>query len=249
MGKMIAVCGSPNSGTTTLSLKLAMNIYESNKGVKVIFVSPDVTIPTLGYVFPNAKGEHLYSLGVALNKTDVFKEDVVKQFVTTNTMRDFAVLGFKLGENKYSYPEPTEDKICQLFSSLKDLDKNCIVVVDCTSDESDLISTIAKRECDVAVQVINPTVKSTVYYGSCINQFLMIEGKKIQVINTVDNDIYLPFDEVKSKCSEGVITIPYSREIKQQMITGKLTEKLHDSKYMKAIGEISKAVMSCGTNG
>ena len=112
MGKMIAVCGSPNSGTTTLSLKLAKYIYDNNKNIKVILVSPDVTIPTLGYIFPKANAKNIFSLGVTLNKTDVFKEDVIKQFVTTNTMRDFAVLGFMLGENRYSYPEPTEDKIC-----------------------------------------------------------------------------------------------------------------------------------------
>ena len=244
MGKMIAVCGSPNSGTTTLSLKLAKYIYDNNKNIKVILVSPDVTIPTLGYIFPKANAKNIFSLGVTLNKTDVFKEDVIKQFVTTNTMRDFAVLGFMLGENRYSYPEPTEDKICQLFNSLKELDENCIIVADCTSNDSDLISTIAKRECDVAIQVLNPTIKSMVYYGSCINQFLMIEGKKIQVINTLDNDIYLPFDDVRKMCGEKVFTVPYSRAIKQQMITGTLTENLHDGKYIKAIGEISKAVMS-----
>ena len=249
MSRMIAVCGSPNSGTTTLSLKLAKCIYDSNKGIKVIFVSPDVSVPTLGYVFPNSKDENMFSLGVALNKTDVFKEDVVKQFVTTKTMRDFAVLGFKLGENKYSYPEPTEDKISQLFKSVKGIDENCVVVVDCSSDENDLISTIAKRESDIAVQVINPTIKSVVYYGSCINQFLMIEKKKIQIINTLDDDILLPVDEVKARCTSKVFTVPYSRAIKQQMITGTLIEKLHDNKYMKAIDDISKAVMSDDTGG
>ena len=247
MGKLIAVCGSPNSGKTVLSLKIAKSIYDNNKGHTVIYVSPDVTVPTLGYVFPNSKDENMYSIGAAIDKTDIFKEDIVKQFVTTKTMKDFAILGFKLCENRYSYPDPTEDKICQLFSSLRETAD--YTVIDCTSDESDLISNIAKRDCDVAVQVYNPDIKSMVFYASCINQFLMIEGKAVKVLNTLDNDIYLPMDEVKKKCGDIPFIVPYSRPIKQQMITGTLIEKLHDGKYLKAVDSIAKAVISDGTNG
>lgn len=247
MGKLIAVCGSPNSGKTTLSLKIAKSIYDNNKGHTVIYVSPDVTVPTLGYVFPNSKDENMYSIGVALDKTDIFEEDIIKQFVTTKTMKDFAILGFKLCENRYSYPDPTEDKICQLFSSLREIAD--FTVIDCTSDESDLISNIAKRDCDIAVQVYNPDIKSMVFYASCINQFLMIEGKAVKVLNTLDNDLYLPMDEVQKRCGDIPYVIPYSRAIKQQMITGTLIEKVHDAKYLSVIDTIAKAVISDGTDG
>ena len=247
MGKLIAVCGSPNSGKTTLSLKIAKSIYDNNKGHTVIYVSPDVTVPTLGYVFPNSKDENMYSIGAALDKTDIFEEDIIKQFVTTKTMKDFAILGFKLCENRYSYPDPTEDKICQLFSSLRETAD--YTVIDCTSDESDLISNIAKRDCDVAVQVYNPDIKSMVFYASCINQFLMIEGKAVKVLNTLDNDLYLPMDEVQKRCGDIPYVIPYSRAIKQQMITGTLIEKVHDAKYLSVIDTIAKAVISDGTDG
>lgn len=246
MGKLIAVCGSPNSGKTTLSMKVAKSIYDNNKGRTVIFVSPDVITPTLGYIFPNSKDENMYSLGVALDKTDIFKEDVERQFVTTKTMRDFAFLGFKLCENRYSYPDPTEDKICQLFAALRE--EADYIIIDCTSDESDLISNIAKRDCDIAIQVYNPDIKSMVFYCSCINQFLMIEGKTVKVLNTLDNDLYLPMDEVQKKCGDMKFVVPYSRQLKQQMITGTLSEKLHDNKYLKVIDEIAKVVMADGTD-
>lgn len=247
MGKLIAVCGSPNSGKTTLSLKLSKDIYDTNKGTTVILVSPDVTVPSLGYLFPNSKDVDMYSLGVALDKTDIFKEDVEKQFVTTKTMKNFAVLGYKLCENKYSYPDPTEDKIMQLFSALRETAD--YTVVDCTSDENDLISNIAKRDCDIAVQVYNPDIKSMVFYGSCINQFLMIEDKAIKVLNTLDRDLFLPFDEVQSNVKDIEFVIPYSRALKQQMITGTLVEALHDAKYLKVVGNIAKAVMEDGSDG
>ena len=247
MGKIIAVCGSPNSGKTTLSTKLSKGIYDSNKGTTVILVSPDVTVPSLGFLFPNSKDTDMYSLGVALDKTDIFKEDIARQFVTTKTMRDFAVLGYKLCENRYSYPDPTEDKITQLFSALRETAD--YTIIDCTSYENDLISNIAKRDCDLAVQVINPDIKSMVYYGSCVNQFLMIKGKTVKVLNTLDNDLYLPFDEVRAHCKDIAFIVPYSRALKQQMITGTLVESLHDPKYMSIINEIAEAVMDDGTNG
>ncbi len=242
MAKTIAVCGCPNSGKTVTALKLAKQIYDNKKGkTTVVVVSPDMTTPTLGFLFPNSKDLEMYSLGVVLDKTDIFKEDIIRQFVTTKTMKNFAFLGFKLCENKYSYPEPTEGKITQLFSALEEVAE--YIIVDCTSDENDPISNIAKRDCNVAVQIFNPDIKSMVYYASCINQFLMIEGKKIKVLNIMDNDLYLPIDEVKEKNKGIEFVIPYSRQLKQQMITGTLSESLHDIKYLFAIGEIAKAVV------
>ena len=38
-----------------------------------------------------------------------------------------------------------------------------------------------------------------------------------------------------------------AKEIKQQEITGTLTEKTHDRKYLKAVEEIAGAVMRYGT--
>ena len=65
MGKMIAVCGSPNCGKTTAALKLAQEIYGLKK-TSVMFLSPDLNVPCMAYLFPNGKDADLYSLGVAL---------------------------------------------------------------------------------------------------------------------------------------------------------------------------------------
>lgn len=56
MGKMIAVCGAPGSGKTTAALKIAEEIYYAKKG-SVIFLSPDLNVPCLAFVFPNCKEE------------------------------------------------------------------------------------------------------------------------------------------------------------------------------------------------
>ena len=158
MGKMIAVCGAPGSGKTTASLKIAEEIYYAKKG-SVIFLSPDLNVPCLAFVFPNCKEEELYSVGVALDRTDIYREDVLRQMNHVKTMENFGFLGYKAGENKYSYPRPTEDKILNLFSILRELAD--YVIVDCADG---LISSMAKSHADMLVQLITPDLKCMAYY-------------------------------------------------------------------------------------
>ena len=240
MGKMIAVCGSPNCGKTTAALKLAQEIYGLKKS-SVMFLSPDLNVPCMAYLFPNGKDTDLYSLGVALDKTDIYKEDVLKQTVNVKTMQNFGFLGFKLGENRYSYPRPTEDKITQLFAVRRD--NADYVVVDCTCDHDDMVSSLAKRDCDIAVQMFSPDMKCISYYASCVNQFLLIEDKRLKVLNVMDKDIYVPIHETETHFKGMDFKLPYERMLKQQMITGTLSERLVNCKYRSEIERLAKAVM------
>ena len=240
MGKMIAVCGSPNSGKTTAALKRAQEIYGLKKA-SLMFLSPDLNVPCMAYLFPNGKDSDLYSLGVALDKTDIYKEDVLKQTVNVKTMQNFGFLGFKLGENRYSYPRPTEDKVNQLFAVMKD--NADYVIVDCTCDPDDIVSSIAKRDCDVAVQMFSPDMKCISYYASCVNQFLLIEGKKLKVLNVMDKDIYVPIYEAETHFKGKDFKLPYERMLKQQMITGTLSERIGNCKYRSEIERLAKAVV------
>ncbi len=240
MSKMISFCGSPNSGVTTASLKFAQELYNHHK-CSVVYLSPDMSVPSMAYLFPNGKDSEIYSLGVTLDKTDIYKEDVIRQFVCVKTMSDFSFLGFKFGENKYSYPRPTEDKIVQLFSALRETVD--YVVVDCSHYEDDLISAIAKRDCDMAFQFFNPDFKCLTYYTSCVNQFLSVQEKKKKVLNLMDADTYLPIDETKSYFGGMDYILPYSVQIKQQMITGTLSERIRDKGYQSMIQDMVKAVV------
>ena len=240
MGKMIAVCGSPNCGKTMTALKLAQEIYHLNK-TSIVFLSPDINVPCMAYLFPNGKDSDLYSLGAALDKTDIYKEDVIRQTVNVKTMQNFGFLGFKLGENRYSYPRPTEDKIIQLLTVLRECAE--YVIVDCTCDSDDMVSTISKRDCDIAVQMFTPDMKCIAYYASCVNQFLMIEGKKLKVMNEMERDVYLPTFETEKHFHGMDFKLPYERMLRQQMITGTASERIGSGKYRSEIDRLVKAVM------
>ncbi len=240
MSKMIAVCGSPESGKTTFSLKLAQELYYQKKGT-VLFLSPDMQIPSMAYTFPHSKSSDLFSIGKALDKTDIYTEDVLKQLVPVKTMRNFGLLGYTAGENKYTYPRSTEDKIAALFRAMKDIAD--YIVVDCVSDMDDLITRMAINRTDSAIQMVAPDLKSIAYYASQAEMYENIAECGIKTLCIRDRDVYLPIEEIKSHFKNVAFTLPYSRPLKQQAITGTLSERLSDISYRKQVAAIVKRVI------
>lgn len=241
MAKIIAVCGSPSSGKTTAGLKIAEEIYYSTN-LPVIFISPDTNTPTLSYLFPRNKDSDLFSLGEALDKTTITCEDILRQIVYTKNMKNFGFLGLKLGENKYSFPRPTEEKIREFFISCGRLAP--VVIVDCMSDFNDLISNIAMREANVNIQLISPDLRCMGYYSAYDEMYNSVQDKCVKVINLMDNDVFLPIEEVKAHFKGVDFMLPYSRPLKQQAITGTLTEKINDSKYRDVCLNVAKRVLN-----
>lgn len=239
MSKMIAICGSPDSGKTTAALKLAQELYYGKKG-SVLFLSPDMSVPSLAYIFPHCKESDLYSVGKALDRTDICRDDLMKQLVTVKTMLNFGFLGYKAGENQFSYPRPTEDKVLSLFSAMKDIAD--FTVVDCSGDD-DLISQMAVKQADYVVQMITPDLKCMAYYSSHTDLFVSIADRGIKVMCIRDKDLYLPKDEVAAHFKNISFILPYSRMLKQQVLTGTLSERLADRKYREQIAQISNRVV------
>ena len=114
MGKLIAVWGSPGSGKTTFSVKLAEALNSRSKksaGHKTLVVFTDLTSPVVPVVFPNRKSEDIYSLGSVLVKTDLSPNVIFSNTMFIKDRSDLGYLGYTAGENKFSYPALTEDKI------------------------------------------------------------------------------------------------------------------------------------------
>ena len=102
MAKLIAVCGAPGSGKTTVAFKLAQEVYLSTSDCSVTFISPDTTVPTIGMLFPNYKPDSLYSLSALLDSTDISSDLLLENLVTVKNMKNFGCLGFKSGDSKDS---------------------------------------------------------------------------------------------------------------------------------------------------
>ena len=101
-GKIIAVWGSPHSGKTTFATKLATAIYSSFEST-VITLYTDLETPVIPILFPFDKNEDLGSVGYPLSKTEVEQGDIINNLVTVKDMQHFGFLGYKTGENKFTY--------------------------------------------------------------------------------------------------------------------------------------------------
>ena len=91
-GKIIAVWGSPASGKSTFAVKLATAIYDNFEST-VIVLFTDLETPMIPVIFPNDKPEDNGSVGVPLSKTDIEKEEIIKNLVTVKSRQNFGFIG------------------------------------------------------------------------------------------------------------------------------------------------------------
>lgn len=241
MSKIIAVTGAPGSGKTTVAFKIAQEIYCGTSDNRVVFLSPDTLVPSIALLFPNYSPDELYSLGKLFDSTEICTEDILKNSVATKTMKNFLCLGYKSGENIYSYPEPTQDKVHSLLKVLGEIAE--YIVVDCTSAENDLVSKTAFATCDVAIIVVSPDLKSTAYLSSKTATLESVSECCYKVVNILEKDLYIPLDEVKTLLKKVDCTLPYSSQIKQQLLDGRLQEKTTDKKYLSELSALSKKII------
>ena len=101
--KIIAVWGSPHAGKTAFAVKFAENLYQRTRGA-VVVLHCDLLTPTLPILFPNAREQDLFSVGTVLAKPNIFRGDIVSNLVTVKERQNLGFLGYRTGENRYSFP-------------------------------------------------------------------------------------------------------------------------------------------------
>lgn len=243
MSKIIALWGSPNSGKTTLAVKLSTALNAKNNSA-VLCLHCDYETPCLPVLFPTYKAEDLFSIGEPLSKTDFVGVDVLKTIITTKGKWTLGFMGFKDGENKYSYPAFDEIKARNLLTVLRNLSN--YVIVDCTSNLDNPLSRTALEEADIVIRTTSPDLKSISFYSSQIPLYTDPKyntGNQIQCITVNDADLFVPLEDIKAHYKNVAVTIPYCRNVKQQILDGTLAESVSDRKYNDAINTIIEKVV------
>lgn len=234
MSKMIAVCGAPACGKTTIMLKLAQEI-QAWKKTRVLCISPDLDVPSLSYIFPHRKSGELVSLGRLLDRTEITPDDVLQHLQTMKPFSDLGVLGYCSGDTRYSFPRVTKDKMESFLNAAFSIAP--YILVDCANGH-DLFSEMLFRKSDHVVRLIVPDLKSMSYTP---------KEKSISVpvtvaLNIPDRDLYLPIDDVKSRYGD-VVQIPYSYALKQQGILGTLSDPVPDNAFLTSMKVLSRRVV------
>jgi MinD superfamily P-loop ATPase len=108
------------------------------------------------------------------------------------------------------------------------------------------LSAAAIRAADVIIRLAAPDLKSMSFFASQMPLYGDSSFKPEQHIigvNITENELYLPTEEVKTHYKDVSFVLPYSREIKAQMLNGELTQSASDRKYKDMIKKIAEKVV------
>lgn len=241
MGKLIAFIGPPGSGKTSVAMQTAIEVYLGSKSNKVVFISPDLAVPSLGLLFPNYAPDDLKSLGQLFDRTDISEVTLLENAVALQSMNDLLCFGYKTDDSKDKYPEPIPQKLTDLFSVLDR--KIAYTFVDCSDDPTDAISDYAIRKANVLVRVIPADLKGMTWYAA--NKYLHnAQGREmLNVVNTTARDLYLPTEEICTKVQDVTAVLPYSRTLKQYLLEGRLPNRVHDRAFLHKLKPITKSII------
>ena len=243
--QVLAVWGSPSSGKTIMSVKLARYIASQKKNV--ILVLADMSAPPLPYICPPSDLEAESSLGNILGAAHV-DANLIKQHAILHRKNDYlTMLAMLKGENAFSYAPYTETQARELISELRHMSD--YIIIDCTSNiTNDALSAVSLIESDAVLRLVSCDLKSISYLNS---QLPLLLDKKFnankQYKAASDVSDFQADDEIEQTVGGVSFKIPHSNEVYKQFLTGNLfgglTDK--DSKgFRKAVSQIANEVFN-----
>jgi len=243
MSKTVAIWGSPNSGKTTFAVKLAQAIYNLYK-CKIVVLLSSLETPSIPVIFPNHKADDVSSVGIPLSKTEYDLDELLRHIILLKNKVNIGFIGYKDGDNKFTYPRYDEDKAKELICALGKLVD--YVIVDCDSNLSgNILSEVAVTTADEVIRLASPDLKCISWY---LSQKAVYSNEKydwdkhIQGLNIPTNDVSAPVEDAKSHLKEVSFVLPFSRSVKEQIQRGVLYETSLDKKFNKVMTAIATEV-------
>lgn len=163
IGKLIAVWGAPHSGKTTFAAALGTAIADTYASATVIVLHSDIEAPMLSVLFPNAKSGSLGSVGIPLSANELDTEQILANCTETKARPTLAVMGYRDGDTRLTYPRYGKERAVELFEKLKSLAD--FVIVDCMSNPNEsLLSLAALETARQTVRLCTPELPSISWY-------------------------------------------------------------------------------------
>ena len=117
--QVLAVWGSPSSGKTLVSAKLAN--YMTGKGYDAALVLCDMDAPPLHLLVPHNRIEQQRSLGSILAAVKINKNLILQNSITVKKNDHISIIGMLKGENKFTYPKYTQVQASELICELREI--------------------------------------------------------------------------------------------------------------------------------
>lgn len=242
-GGVLAVWGSPSSGKTVVSVKLAEYLAKKKKNVLLIFA--DMTAPPLPCVCAASDLEGERSLGSILAAAHVTENLIRKNCMFYRKNDYLSMTGMLKGENVFTYPPYEQEQAAELIGQAREIAP--YVIIDCTSTiASDILSAVALMEADTVLRLVNCDLKSISYLSS---QLPLLRDNKWDADRQLKVASNVKQQEASSHMEQllGSVAfqIPYSSEVERQYLEGELLAGLclkESRAFRKEVEKIAKEV-------
>jgi MinD-like ATPase involved in chromosome partitioning or flagellar assembly len=242
--KIIAVWGNPNSGKTTLSIKIANELTRKNKSVILVFADPNIPVISTVLPFTEIKDQ---SLGALLSSVQISQESILEKCIPVLKTKNLSVLSYLHGENMRTYADYGKERVLDLFILLKHLADH--IIVDCSSRvHHDLLTKGALEMSDQVIRLVTPDLKAISFYDSSL--MLLGErkynlGNHIKVLSNVKP--VMPKDGISNHFCGIRHELEYCEELQYQSLEARLFEPLTDkpsSGYNQQFSDLMNVIFS-----
>lgn len=225
----IVICGSPGSGKTTISIKMAKIIERLYKKTVIVVFAQDKGSP-ITYAFTKIEEEGR-SLGELITKPSIKKEDIITSMTIPKNASDVGFLGYQCGETMETYSELNPEQVKEFYNVLGATAD--YVIVDATTDyNTNLITRVALERFDTVICVGSGDIQSLAYLKSAIPQINSITyaGIDTKILNNPKG--YVGYGAISEQLGGDNYILPYEIRLLEQSLEGKMMHDTCPSKWV-----------------
>ncbi|BFH65190.1 hypothetical protein [Paenibacillus azoreducens] len=241
---LIVLWGSPNSGKTIATVKLAQALAAHRKNVLVIF--SDALCPSVAAIVPGQANEQK-SLGELLSLPSLAQEDLLHYSLALKGSPHLAFLGYKKGDHVFSYADYSRERAVDLLTLARHTAD--VVLVDCASYVSSyLLSTVALELADVIFRFHNCDLKSLMFYASYLPLLSDARFQHAETIPILSNVKPGQDNRAYSQVVGGIqFLLPHVAALEQQSLEARLMDPLPPGKdatlYQEGISHMMRLII------
>ena len=236
---VIALWGSPGSGKTLTSVKIARELAELKNNV--VLVLCDDETPMVPLVVPSIT--EAKSLGDLLAQSVVTQINIYQHCIPVG--KSISLMGYLLGENENTYADYDKDGAQKFIGLLRH--SADYILIDCSHHMlTNTMTAVALESADVVLRVVNSDLKSLIYVKSQ-RPYLKDPKFKYDQHVTVFNNVRPSQDTnpYEGDLGKSSYILPYLPSLKDQYDAARLLEplsgreaKLYEPKLQNLVKEV-----------
>lgn len=241
--QMLAIWGSPCSGKTTTSIKLATELASHKKNVVILMC--DFTSPAPQTLLPDVSTNGK-SLGELLSLPSISQEEILRRCIPFGKNPYISLLGYQRSDNAFTYAKYSKERAIDLITLLRHVAD--YIIIDCDSAFFfDVLSAVALETADAVLRLCLCDLKSLSYFSSALpllSDSRYASARHIKALSMVkpgqDNGEYENTFGGISYC------LPFVSELEEQFYAARLTDELCSkpaTAYNTAIQDIANNLM------